>query len=55
MAWRGSKVDAPEVLYWRTVKGEEVHFVIEWKGKLLPIEVKAILEHFINGTWRLDQ
>lgn len=41
LAWRGSMVDAPEVLYWRTSTGIEVDFVVEWKGKLLPIEVKA--------------
>ncbi len=30
-----------EILYWRTAVGEEVDFVVEWKGRLLPIEVKA--------------
>jgi len=34
-------VPRPEILYWRTVAGEEVDFVIEWQGRLLPIEVKA--------------
>jgi predicted AAA+ superfamily ATPase len=29
------------VTYWRTASGREVDFVVEWKGKLLPIEVKA--------------
>jgi hypothetical protein len=29
------------VLYWRTATGEEVDLVIEWRGRLLPIEVKA--------------
>ncbi|MBK7876936.1 MAG: ATP-binding protein [Planctomycetes bacterium] len=41
LAWRGSMVDGPEVLYWRTSTGTEVDFVLEWKGRLLPIEVKA--------------
>lgn len=41
LAWRDSLVPRPEVLYWRTASGEEVDFVIEWKGQLLPIEVKA--------------
>lgn len=31
----------PEVSYWRTVNGEEVDFVIESGGRLLPIEVKS--------------
>jgi predicted AAA+ superfamily ATPase len=41
LAWRDSQVPRPEILYWRTASGEEVDFVIEWKGRVLPIEVKA--------------
>jgi uncharacterized protein len=41
LAWRGSELPAPEILYWRTVAGTEVDFVIERKGRLLPIEIKA--------------
>jgi len=41
LAWRDSTVEAPDLLYWRTTAGDEVDFVIEWKGQLLPIEVKA--------------
>jgi predicted AAA+ superfamily ATPase len=41
LVWRDTQVPRPEILYWRTVSGNEVDFVIEWKGKLLPIEVKA--------------
>jgi predicted AAA+ superfamily ATPase len=41
LAWAGSLVDGPAILYWRTSIGEEVDFVIEWKGKVLPIEIKA--------------
>jgi uncharacterized protein len=41
LAWAGSQVDAPAVLYWRTSTGEEVDFVIEWRGRVLPIEVKT--------------
>ncbi len=41
LVWRDSQVKRPEVLYWRTAAGEEVDFVIEAKGRLLPIEVKA--------------
>jgi hypothetical protein len=40
-AWRSSAVDTPEILYWRTSTGNEVDFVIEWQGRLLPIEVKS--------------
>lgn len=40
-AWRHTMVGGPELFYWRTTKGEEVDFVIEWRGKLLPIEVKS--------------
>lgn len=41
LAWRDVRLDRPEVLYWRTATGEEVDFVIEAGGTLLPIEVKA--------------
>ena len=41
LVWRDSQVKRPEVLYWRTAAGEEVDFVIEANGRLLPIEVKA--------------
>lgn len=41
LAWRDSRLDRAEVLYWRTSIGEEVDFVIESGDRLLPIEVKA--------------
>jgi uncharacterized protein len=41
VAWRDAAVEAPEILFWRTTAGEEVDFVIEHKGQLLPVEVKA--------------
>ncbi len=41
LAWRDSQLVRPEILYWRTASGDEVDFVIERKGKLMPIEVKA--------------
>ena len=41
VAWRDARVDHVELAYWRTTIGEEVDFVIEAGGKLVPIEVKA--------------
>jgi predicted AAA+ superfamily ATPase len=41
LAWRDSQIRPPEILYWRTTKGAEVDFVIEWQAQLLAIEVKA--------------
>jgi predicted AAA+ superfamily ATPase len=41
LAWRDARLDRPELGYWRTAIGEEVDFVIEAGGRLLPIEVKA--------------
>lgn len=41
LAWAGAQAERPEVMYWRTAAGEEVDFVVERKGKLLAIEVKA--------------
>ena len=32
--------EQPRVHFWRTTKGEEVDFIVEWKGRLVPIEVK---------------
>lgn len=41
VAWRDARLERAELGYWRTVAGEEVDFVIEAGGRLLPIEVKA--------------
>jgi uncharacterized protein len=41
LAWRDARLDPAEVLYWRTAAGEEVDFVIESRGRVLPIEVKS--------------
>lgn len=41
LAWRDARSERVELAYWRTTIGEEVDFVIEAVGKLLPIEVKA--------------
>jgi predicted AAA+ superfamily ATPase len=41
LAWRDARLDRAELGYWRTSIGEEVDFVVETGGKLLPIEVKA--------------
>ncbi|MFC1573012.1 ATP-binding protein [Candidatus Eisenbacteria bacterium] len=41
LAWRSARIERAELFYWRTTIGEEVDFVIEAAGRLLPIEVKA--------------
>jgi predicted AAA+ superfamily ATPase len=41
LAWRDARLERAELGYWRTAIGEEVDFVIEAGGRLLPIEVKA--------------
>ncbi len=42
LAWRETRLPAPEITYWRTARGEEVDFVIEaGAGTLVPVEVKA--------------
>ncbi len=41
LAWRDSRPVRAELLHWRATTGEEVDFVIEAGGELLPIEVKA--------------
>jgi predicted AAA+ superfamily ATPase len=42
LVWRDARLQRAEIYYWRTAIGEEVDFVIETGGRLLPIEVKAI-------------
>lgn len=41
LAWRDARLPRPELFYWRTKTGEEVDLVIEVRGKLTPIEIKA--------------
>ncbi len=41
LVWRDSRPVRAEVLHWRATTGEEVDFVIESEGQLLPIEGKA--------------
>jgi predicted AAA+ superfamily ATPase len=41
LAWRDSRTQPAEVLYWRTTNGEEVDFVLEVGRTLVPIEVKT--------------
>jgi predicted AAA+ superfamily ATPase len=41
LAWRDTALRRPEVSYWRTAAGEEIDFVLELDGALLPIEIKA--------------
>ena len=41
LVWRSGRLSNTEILYWRTTTGEEVDFVIETDGKVIPIEVKS--------------
>lgn len=41
MAWKCERLQNTEILFWRTVTGEEVDLVIETDGKVLPIEIKS--------------
>lgn len=41
VAWRDARLDSADVFHWRTTTGEEVDFVIETGGRLLPIEIKS--------------
>jgi hypothetical protein len=53
LAWAGATADPPALLYWRTATGEEVDFVIEAGGDLLPIEVKATSRPRVEDTRHL--
>jgi len=41
LAWRDASRGPAEILYWRTASQQEVDFVIETPGRVLPIEVKT--------------
>lgn len=41
LAWRDARLSRAGIGYWRTASGEEVDFVIETGGTLLPVEIKA--------------
>ena len=53
LAWRDARLDRAEVLYWRTAVGEEVDFVIEVDGRLVPVEVKATSRPRLGDAARL--
>ncbi len=40
-AWKETVDPKPEILHWRTTQNEEVDFIVEWDGKVYPIEVKS--------------
>jgi len=50
LAWRDSRPRRADVLHWRTTTGEEVDFVIEVDGSVLPIEVKATRRPRLRDT-----
>lgn len=41
LAWQVTAAPGAEILYWRSVSGDEVDFVIERGAKVIPLEVKA--------------
>lgn len=53
LVWRDTRPRRAEVLYWRTVSGDEVDFVIEDGDSLLPIEIKSTVRPRLRNTGRL--
>lgn len=53
LAWRDSRLEQTEVTYWRSARGEEVDFVVETEGKLLPIEIKSSSRPGLNDIIHL--
>ena len=53
LAWRDAGRSRAELLYWRTAAGEEVDFVVEAGGALLPIEIKASSKPRLRDTTSL--
>ena len=50
LVWRDTRPGAAELGYWRTAAAEEVDFVLEWNGHLLPVEVKATARPRVADT-----
>ncbi len=53
LAWRDARTEPAEILYWRTAAGAEVDFVVEARGTLLPVEVKASRHPRLKDTSHL--
>ena len=53
LAWRNARLERAEVFHWRTTAGEEVDFVIEAGGRLLPVEIKSAGRPRIGDAARL--
>ena len=53
LAWRDARLERAELGYWRTAIGEEVDFVIETGGRLLPVEVRASARPRLSDTTHL--
>ena len=53
LVWRDGRTAPADLYYWRTATGEEVDFVIETQGRLLPIEVKSGSRPRLNDARRL--
>ena len=53
LTWRAGRIDRAEIHYWRTTLGEEVDFIIETGGRVLPIEVKVSKQPHIGDAAKL--
>ena len=53
LVWRDSRPGQAEILHWRTTTNDEVDFVIEADGTLLPVEVKATRRPRLHDTRHL--
>lgn len=53
MAWKSERLQNTEILFWRTIAGEEVDLVIETEGKVLPIEIKSMSRPRISDAANL--
>jgi predicted AAA+ superfamily ATPase len=53
LAWRDTRLDRPDMFYWRTTAGQEVDLVIEVGDALIPIEIKATTRPRLTDTVHL--
>jgi uncharacterized protein len=53
LAWRDARLERAELYYWRTTVGEEVDFVIETGGRLIPVEIKSTTRPRLRDSMHL--
>ena len=54
LAWSETRTPRPSITYWRTATGEEVDFVVEHEGRVIPIEIKSTRKPTLHDAVHLQ-